>query len=127
MCMNLIRGKVHGSMACAGKVRGQTPTVAKQDKKQPCGRAHKHIQYNRHFVTSGKVYGSLVRVSKVRGGTPRLPGRTRSSSLADALTSLSSTTAVLSQPVTIIEKKLTMMVIPSLFMPKDWSSTFLRD
>ncbi|KAM0011858.1 putative ribosomal protein S30 [Helianthus debilis subsp. tardiflorus] len=53
MCVNLIRGKVHGSMACAGKVRGQTPKVAKQDKKQPCGCAHKHIQYNRHSVTSG--------------------------------------------------------------------------
>ncbi|KAJ0817899.1 putative ribosomal protein S30 [Helianthus annuus] len=87
-------------MACVGKVRGQTPKVAKQDKKkQPCGRAHKHIQYNRHFVTSGKVHGSLVRVSKVRGGTPRSPGRTRSSSLTDALTSLSSTTVVSSQPI----------------------------
>ncbi|KAF7086710.1 hypothetical protein CFC21_089977 [Triticum aestivum] len=33
-------GKVHGSLARAGKVRGQTPKVAKQDKKkQPRGRA----------------------------------------------------------------------------------------
>ncbi|KAF7081172.1 hypothetical protein CFC21_085144 [Triticum aestivum] len=31
-------GKVHGSLARAGKVRGQTPKVAKQDKKkQPRG------------------------------------------------------------------------------------------
>lgn len=47
-------GKVHGSLARAGKVRGQTPKVAKQDKKkQPRGRAHKRMQYNRRFVTAG--------------------------------------------------------------------------
>lgn len=38
-------GKVHGSLARAGKVRGQTPKVAKQDKKkQPKGRAGKRIK-----------------------------------------------------------------------------------
>ncbi|EEF31532.1 conserved hypothetical protein [Ricinus communis] len=38
-------GKVHGSLARAGKVRGQTPKVAKQDKKKkkPRGRAHKRM------------------------------------------------------------------------------------
>ncbi len=47
-------GKVHGSLARAGKVRGQTPKVAKQDKKKkPTGRAHKRMQYNRRFVTAG--------------------------------------------------------------------------
>lgn len=47
-------GKVHGSLARAGKVRGQTPKVAKQDKKkQPKGRAMKRIKYNRRFVTAG--------------------------------------------------------------------------
>ncbi|CAI5514755.1 unnamed protein product [Closterium sp. Naga37s-1] len=47
--------KVHGSLARAGKVRGQTPKVEKQDKKkQPKGRAHKRMQYNRRFVTAGK-------------------------------------------------------------------------
>jgi small subunit ribosomal protein S30e len=46
--------KVHGSLARAGKVRGQTPKVAKQDKKKkPTGRAHKRMQYNRRFVTAG--------------------------------------------------------------------------
>ncbi|KAK4760739.1 hypothetical protein SAY87_005632 [Trapa incisa] len=46
-------GKVHGSLARAGKVRGQTPKVAKQDKKKkPRGRAHKRMQYNRRFVTA---------------------------------------------------------------------------
>ncbi|KAG2323548.1 hypothetical protein Bca52824_016761 [Brassica carinata] len=46
-------GKVHGSLARAGKVRGQTPKVAKQDKKKkPRGRAHKRLQHNRRFVTA---------------------------------------------------------------------------
>lgn len=44
-------GKVHGSLARAGKVRGQTPKVAKQEKKkQPKGRAFQRIKYNRRFV-----------------------------------------------------------------------------
>ncbi|KAK9826936.1 hypothetical protein WJX74_000664 [Apatococcus lobatus] len=44
-------GKVHGSLARAGKVRGQTPKVPKQDKKKlPKGRALKRIKYNRRFV-----------------------------------------------------------------------------
>lgn len=49
-----VAGKVHGSLARAGKVRGQTPKVAKQDKKKkPRGRAYKRMQYNRRFVTAG--------------------------------------------------------------------------
>lgn len=41
-------------------VRGQTPKVAKQDKKkQPRGRAHKRIQYNRRFVTAGNFFNYL--------------------------------------------------------------------
>ena len=44
-------GKVHGSLARAGKVRGQTPKVAKGDKKKLItGRAKKRLQYNRRFV-----------------------------------------------------------------------------
>ena len=44
-------GKVHGSLARAGKVRGQTPKVAKQEKKKKeTGRAKKRLQYNRRFV-----------------------------------------------------------------------------
>ncbi|KAJ9547830.1 hypothetical protein OSB04_020373 [Centaurea solstitialis] len=54
----IVEGKVHGSLARAGKVRGQTPKVAKQDKKkQPRGRAHKRIQYNRRFVTAVVGFG----------------------------------------------------------------------
>ena len=43
-------------MARAGKVRGQTPKVQKQDKKkQPKGRAMKRIKYNRRFVNVGEL------------------------------------------------------------------------
>ena len=52
-------GKVHGSLARAGKVKNQTPKVAKADKKKKCvGRAKKRIQYNKRFVnqTEGKPY-----------------------------------------------------------------------
>ena len=47
----LLGGKVHGSLARAGKVRAQTPKVDKQEKKKKkCGRAHRRMQYNRRFV-----------------------------------------------------------------------------
>lgn len=47
-------GKVHGSLARAGKVRGQTPKVEKQDKKKlPKGRAMKRLKYTRRFVNVG--------------------------------------------------------------------------
>ncbi|VDK42878.1 unnamed protein product [Anisakis simplex] len=47
----LIGGKVHGSLARAGKVRAQTPKVEKQEKKKKkTGRAARRIQYNRRFV-----------------------------------------------------------------------------
>ncbi|CAJ0939040.1 unnamed protein product, partial [Mesorhabditis belari] len=47
----LLGGKVHGSLARAGKVRAQTPKVEKQEKKKKkVGRAHRRIQYNRRFV-----------------------------------------------------------------------------
>lgn len=41
-------GKVHGSLARAGKVKSQCPKVEKQEKpKQPKGRAKKRLLYNR--------------------------------------------------------------------------------
>ncbi len=50
-----IAGKVHGSLARAGKVRGQTPKVPKQEKKKkPKGRAMKRIKYIRRFVNVGE-------------------------------------------------------------------------
>ncbi|KAF8388865.1 hypothetical protein HHK36_025546 [Tetracentron sinense] len=61
-------GKVHGSLARAGKVRGQTPKVAKQDKKKkPRGRAHKRMQYNRRFVTAGLMGPLQVELSGILG------------------------------------------------------------
>jgi small subunit ribosomal protein S30e len=52
-------GKVHGSLARAGKVKAATPKVEKQEKaKTPKGRARKRILYTRRFVnvtlTGGK-------------------------------------------------------------------------
>ncbi|KAK8850340.1 40S ribosomal protein S30 [Kwoniella newhampshirensis] len=41
-------GKVHGSLARAGKVKSQCPKVEKQEKKKtPKGRAKKRLQYTR--------------------------------------------------------------------------------
>lgn len=55
-------GKVHGSLARAGKVRGQTPKVAPQEKKKKIvGRGKKRLQYNRRFVNV------VVGVGKKRG------------------------------------------------------------
>ncbi|RKP36265.1 30S ribosomal protein S30e [Dimargaris cristalligena] len=51
-------GKVHGSLARAGKVKSQCPKVEKQDKpKSPVGRAKKRIQYNRRFVNVTSIGG----------------------------------------------------------------------
>ncbi|VEL32787.1 unnamed protein product [Protopolystoma xenopodis] len=47
----LLGGKVHGSLARAGKVRNQTPKVEKQEKKKkPRGRAKRRMQYTSRFV-----------------------------------------------------------------------------
>ncbi|KAA3675475.1 small subunit ribosomal protein S30e [Paragonimus westermani] len=47
----ILGGKVHGSLARAGKVRVQTPKVEKQEKnKKPRGRAKRRMQYNKRFV-----------------------------------------------------------------------------
>jgi small subunit ribosomal protein S30e len=41
-------GKVHGSLARAGKVKGQTPKVEVEDKKKkPRGRAYMRLLFNR--------------------------------------------------------------------------------
>ncbi|KAG0595004.1 hypothetical protein M758_UG130400 [Ceratodon purpureus] len=61
-----VAGKVHGSFARAGKVRGQTPKVAKQDKKKkPKGRAHKRM-YNRRFVTAVVGFGKKRAPTRLR-------------------------------------------------------------
>merc|ERR1711878_153838 len=54
----LLGGKVHGSLARAGKVKGQTPKVDKQEKKKKqTGRAKRRAQYNRRFVTAASAFG----------------------------------------------------------------------
>ena len=51
LVLRLRGGKVHGSLARAGKVRAQTPKVEKQEKrKKKRGRAFRRIQYNRRFL-----------------------------------------------------------------------------
>ncbi|CAG0889131.1 unnamed protein product [Cyprideis torosa] len=53
----LLGGKVHGSLARAGKVRGQTPKVERQEKKKKkTGRAKRRMQYNRRFLSSVPSY-----------------------------------------------------------------------
>jgi small subunit ribosomal protein S30e len=66
-------GKVHGSLARAGKVKGQTPKVEKQEdkKKQPRGRAKKRLQYNRRYVNvvtgmGGKKVGPNSNADKMK-------------------------------------------------------------
>jgi small subunit ribosomal protein S30e len=50
--------QVHGSLARAGKVRGQTPKVeAGEKKKKKTGRAKRRIQYNRRFVNVVEGFG----------------------------------------------------------------------
>nr|ALS04955.1 40S ribosomal protein S30 [Pseudodiaptomus poplesia] len=54
----LLGGKVHGSLARAGKVRGQTPKVeAGEKKRKKTGRAKRRIQYNRRFVNVVETFG----------------------------------------------------------------------
>ena len=54
----LIIGKVHGSLARAGKVKHQTPKVEKQEKKKKkTGRAKRRVQYNRRFVNVVQTFG----------------------------------------------------------------------
>jgi small subunit ribosomal protein S30e len=44
-------GKKHGTLAKAGKVRKQTPKVAKKQKrKKPRGRAYKKLLYSKKFA-----------------------------------------------------------------------------
>merc|ERR1711937_143752 len=54
----LLGGKVHGSLARAGKVKGQTPKVEPQEKRKPkTGRAKKRLQYNKRFVVASQSFG----------------------------------------------------------------------
>ena len=59
---------MHGSLTRAGKVRKQTPKVAKKErtKKVRVGRAKKRLLYNRRYVSF-----SEVKVGKKRGLNPQ--------------------------------------------------------
>uniref|UniRef100_A0A915D0W4 Ubiquitin-like domain-containing protein n=1 Tax=Ditylenchus dipsaci TaxID=166011 RepID=A0A915D0W4_9BILA len=51
LVLRLRGGKVHGSLARAGKVRAQTPKVEKMEKrKKKRGRASRRVQFNRRYV-----------------------------------------------------------------------------
>merc|ERR1712243_430855 len=53
----VVGGKVHGSLARAGKVKGQTPKVeAQEKKKKKTGRAARRQQYNRRFVNVAVIW-----------------------------------------------------------------------
>lgn len=61
-------GKVHGSLTRAGKVRNQTPKVAKDEKKNraPSGRAKKRAQFTRRYVNSlGNARGPNTQEVKI--------------------------------------------------------------
>ncbi|KAJ8308311.1 hypothetical protein KUTeg_013185 [Tegillarca granosa] len=56
--IRMLGGKVHGSLARAGKVKGQTPKVDKQEKKKKkTGRAKRRMQYNRRFGVVVAAFG----------------------------------------------------------------------
>ncbi|KAG0357921.1 hypothetical protein BG005_002986 [Podila minutissima] len=58
------KGKVHGSLARAGKVKSQTPKVAKQEKKKKLtGRAKKRDTYKRRFVNVTNAPGGKRRMN----------------------------------------------------------------
>ncbi|KAI7889055.1 40S ribosomal protein S30, partial [Mucor mucedo] len=58
------QGKVHGSLARAGKVKSQCPKVAKQEKKKALtGRAKKRQVYNRRFVNVTAQIGGKRRMN----------------------------------------------------------------
>ena len=76
LVLRLRGGKVHGSLARAGKVRGQTPKVEKQEKKnKKTGRAKRRMQYNRRFVNVVATFG------RRRGPNSNADAGTKSSNL----------------------------------------------
>ena len=59
LVLRLRGGKVHGSLARAGKVKGQMPKVEKDEnkKKGVKGRAKMRNKYNRRFVNKVEGFG----------------------------------------------------------------------
>ncbi|KAI6170351.1 40S ribosomal protein S30 [Aphelenchoides bicaudatus] len=61
----LIGGKVHGSLARAGKVRNQTPKVEKEEKKKKKrGRAFRREQYTKRIEIKRKAEATGQRIPK---------------------------------------------------------------
>lgn len=54
---HMLRGQVYGALAHAGKVRGQIPKIAKEEKKKT-SRAKQQMQYNRHLVNVVLTFGN---------------------------------------------------------------------
>jgi small subunit ribosomal protein S30e len=66
-----IMGKQHGTLAKAGKVRKQTPKVAKTPKKAPPrGRAYKRMLYNKRFGSIVANVGGKKRGPNYGAGRP---------------------------------------------------------
>ncbi len=58
LSVRMLGGKVHGSLARAGKVKGQTPKVdVEEKKKKKTGRAKRRMLYNRRFVNVVPTFG----------------------------------------------------------------------
>lgn len=71
-------GKLHGTLAKAGKVKKQTPKIEKAVKrKDPKGRAYKRILFNRRFVSQIFIFrfANLVvpAAGAQRGGKNKSP------------------------------------------------------
>jgi small subunit ribosomal protein S30e len=65
-------GKQHGTIAKAGKVRKQTPKVAKQDKhRKPRGRAYKRMLYQKKFMSV--LPGQKTKSPNWNAGRPEVP------------------------------------------------------
>ena len=79
----MLGGKVHGSLARAGKVKGQTPKVdAEEKKKAKTGRAKRRMQVMKnydYFILSGKMTNLLLVL--ICSKTTRTNLRTRNKTL----------------------------------------------
>ena len=65
-------GKQHGTLAKAGKVRKQTPKIARIEKRRkPRGRAYKRILYTKSFAPL--VSGQKKRSPNFNAGKPEVP------------------------------------------------------
>ena len=85
----MLGGKVHGSLAGTGKVRGQTLKVTKQEKKKnKTGQAKRRMQYHCHFVNVISTPGyHLNRWLTIRFPGPERPEvQTHRPAAADHLT-----------------------------------------